>query len=515
VKSDSPNNNYGAIDTLRTRGVVAPLYNTYLKFDLSGISGPIESARLRLFAYDGSPNGGSIYLVSNDYQGSSTPWTEAGLNWNNAPIIGGSPLSTYTANIPNNTWVEYDVTAAITGDGIISFAISSTTSNSLLFFSSEAVSNNPELVIETSGGEGFAISPDVISSAQAPDLVGSSQCVDGNLSYVITNQGGTMSEASAYSVFGPQGELPSATFGPLGTGESATISYSDVTPTGLYLLFVGLDGTTITADCAEPTATPTLTTAPTLTHTPTPTLTTAPTDIPTTTSTPLPTSTLVPFPTFTPTPLPIALPFFDNLDAGQAAWSVNGAWVVQNASLLNGTGQFWYVSSNDGSISTLNLSYGLDLRTAPHPMLRFDSLLVSTHSIANLEISADGVTWLPVLSVQPSTTLQPVLVDLSAFQQQVIWLRWVWLSQAPSNGQTPDFWVVDNMVVGDASLLQPTATFTPSAIPTLEPSATPSATAIATATLESTEDVIPNIDPPTEEALIEAETIVEPTLPAP
>ena len=58
-------------------------------------------------------------------------------------------------------------------------------------------------------------------------------------------------------------------------------------------------------------------------------------------------------------------------------------------------------------------------------------------------------------------------------------------------------------------------TFTPSAIPTLEPSATPSATAIATATLESTEDVIPNIDPPTEEALIEAETIVEPTLPAP
>src|SRR5690606_15627143 len=69
VKSNSPNNNYGTLDHVRTRSVDEPFYNTYLKFNLSGISSPIQRATLRLFSYDGGPNGGSIYQVANTYQG--------------------------------------------------------------------------------------------------------------------------------------------------------------------------------------------------------------------------------------------------------------------------------------------------------------------------------------------------------------------------------------------------------------------------------------------------------------
>jgi hypothetical protein len=148
------------------------------------------------------------------------------------------------------------------------------------------------------------------------------------------------------------------------------------------------------------------------------------------------------------------------------------------------------VSSNDGSVAILTLRYPLDLRAVPQPLLRFDSLLASSHSIAQLEISADGQVWQPIVAVQPSVGWQPVTVDLSSYQQQIIWLRWVWISQVPAVSQTADFWSVDNVVVADASMMQPTTTPTtaPSLIPSL-PAATPGATETPAATLapEATE----------------------------
>jgi hypothetical protein len=218
---------------------------------------------------------------------------------------------------------------------------------------------------------------------------------------------------------------------------------------------------------------------------------------------------LVPFPTFTPIPLSLALPFFDNLETGPAAWSVNGTWVLQDATPLDGTGQAWYVNSNDGTVATLSLMSSLDLRTAPQPMLRFDSLTTSSHSVANLEVSVDGYTWQTLFNVQPSATWQPKMIDLSTYQQQTIWLRWVWISQVPATGQTLDFWIVDNVVVADASLLQPTVTPTPSAPPTIEPSITPSATETPTATdtPEGTEDISQNLDAQTNGLPLETATV--------
>src|SRR5690606_6132242 len=117
-----------------------------------GLSGSVQRATLRLFATDGSTNGGSVYLVANDYRGTSTPWLENGLTWNNAPTISGTPLSAFTSVVANNTWIEYDVTAAISGNGVFSFGLTTTASNSLLMNSKEASTNRPELVIETGPG---------------------------------------------------------------------------------------------------------------------------------------------------------------------------------------------------------------------------------------------------------------------------------------------------------------------------------------------------------------------------
>ena len=107
---------------------------------MSGVSGGVTSATLRLYAYDGSSYGGAVHSVSNS-------WAEDTITWNNAPTIGGSPLDS-VGSVSSGTWVEWDVTSAVTGNGTFSFGLKSTSSNSIYFNSREAASNEPELVVE-------------------------------------------------------------------------------------------------------------------------------------------------------------------------------------------------------------------------------------------------------------------------------------------------------------------------------------------------------------------------------
>jgi len=146
VKSSSPTKNYGNDSTLRLRAG-DPQYDSFLKFTVTGVSGMIQSARLRLYVTDGSNDGGAVYLVSNSYLNSSTPWQESGITWNNAPAISGAPLAAVT-DAASSTRVEYDVTSAVAGNGIYSFGLSSASTNSI-YFSSKEAAFPPELVITT------------------------------------------------------------------------------------------------------------------------------------------------------------------------------------------------------------------------------------------------------------------------------------------------------------------------------------------------------------------------------
>jgi hypothetical protein len=139
VKSAYPGTNYGTVNNLR---LTYPGINSYLKFTVTGVSGPVRSAKIRLFAYDGSDVAGSIYSVSD------TTWSEGGLTWSNAPPFTGAPLSTVGA-VADNNWVEFDVTAAIQGNGTYSFGLSTTSSNSVFYNSKEAATNLPVLVVES------------------------------------------------------------------------------------------------------------------------------------------------------------------------------------------------------------------------------------------------------------------------------------------------------------------------------------------------------------------------------
>ncbi len=150
VNSASPSTNYGSSSTLRLRKSSSTTINSYLKFNVSGLSGPAQSARLRLYITDSSKSGGSVYLVSNNYEGTTTPWMDRGLNWNNAPTIAGTALSSAEAEHVGS-WVEFDVTPAITGEATYSFGLK-TASSDAVYYNSKESSNKPELVVQLGVG---------------------------------------------------------------------------------------------------------------------------------------------------------------------------------------------------------------------------------------------------------------------------------------------------------------------------------------------------------------------------
>ncbi len=126
------------------------LYNTfsttamlrsYLKFAVTGVSGTVTQATLRLFVTDTTDNGAPWYRIADN------SWSDATLNWNNAPAPVGT-LAGDPGVVTSGVWLELDVTSIVTGNGTYSFASAPTSTNSEKFSSKEAA-NPPQLVITT------------------------------------------------------------------------------------------------------------------------------------------------------------------------------------------------------------------------------------------------------------------------------------------------------------------------------------------------------------------------------
>lgn len=145
------NTNYGLVNTLATKSDVGAGYNrwTYLKFDLSGITGSITSSVLRL--YGGISNTRNTNLTVAVYAGADTTWSEAGITWNNRPPAGASILATATVANSTSQYFEWDLTPYIqaANRGLVSIVLQDTQNSTdyILWNSREATSNQPQLVI--------------------------------------------------------------------------------------------------------------------------------------------------------------------------------------------------------------------------------------------------------------------------------------------------------------------------------------------------------------------------------
>ena len=120
-------------------GASDPGLESFLRFTVTGVSGNAQSATLRLFATDnGTKDGPAVYLTDNS-------WQEKEITWINRPQPTSEALDN-KGRIDTNSWVEYDVTSQVTGDGTFSFVLIADSSDSVVF-SSRQGSQPPQLVV--------------------------------------------------------------------------------------------------------------------------------------------------------------------------------------------------------------------------------------------------------------------------------------------------------------------------------------------------------------------------------
>jgi 3-phytase len=119
-----------------------PELRSFLKFEVTGLMAPIVDAKIRLYAFEATTNGPMVYETG-------TAWQENEVTWNNRPFRTGNP-STDAGAIAVG-WVELDVTPIVTANGTYSFALFATSIDGVDFYSREASSNPPELLVTTAG----------------------------------------------------------------------------------------------------------------------------------------------------------------------------------------------------------------------------------------------------------------------------------------------------------------------------------------------------------------------------
>jgi hypothetical protein len=102
------------------------------------VTGVVQSAKLRVYATEATVNGPALYATNNG-------WTETGLTWNTRPTLMGGAIDNKGA-IAGNTWVEYDVTSLVNGNGMYNFAFIAESTDGVKF-SSRQGDLRPQLML--------------------------------------------------------------------------------------------------------------------------------------------------------------------------------------------------------------------------------------------------------------------------------------------------------------------------------------------------------------------------------
>ena len=146
VSQTSPTKNYGGTTIrVRTGTTSSPsTYVSYLRFDVTGLAGrTVTGARLRLYATDGSADGGTVLPTGNG-------WGETTITWNSAPARGTPALGTI-GKVVTNAWATIPLTpGGFAADGSYSFAIASASTDSA-YYSSRSGTNPPVLELTVGG----------------------------------------------------------------------------------------------------------------------------------------------------------------------------------------------------------------------------------------------------------------------------------------------------------------------------------------------------------------------------
>jgi hypothetical protein len=305
VAEGSPTTNHGTQTNLQADGDPGIAQTSYIRFTASGINGQIQNAKLRVFCTtNGTANGPAAYLANSTWMESGT----GGVTWNTRPALLSGVVDNKGA-IATSSWVEYNVTSLVSGNGTYTFALVADGNDGVTFSSREGASP-PQLVIEMqsapTGTPTFTATSTATATSTSIAIATNTPTLTPTLTPTFTpinTPTNTPTATSTETPVNPPTETPTVT-----PTETSSEPPTD-TPTATE--------TPIAPPTETPTSTPTETSSvpptntPTVSATPTQSATSTPTDTPispTDTSTPTQTSTFAP--TNTPTGTPTVTPTF-------------------------------------------------------------------------------------------------------------------------------------------------------------------------------------------------------------
>jgi VCBS repeat-containing protein len=136
--------NLGANIQLRTREenpVSTATYRSFLRFNVQGLNGTVNTVKLRLWVDTASSNTQTVYNTT-----TNPTWPELTTNGTNAPTIGSTVYGSSTAS-PAGAYKEITLLpSSIAGNGLVTFALKSNGTTSA-YFSSKEGAHTPQLVI--------------------------------------------------------------------------------------------------------------------------------------------------------------------------------------------------------------------------------------------------------------------------------------------------------------------------------------------------------------------------------
>jgi hypothetical protein len=146
VEEATPSTNFGTSTRLKAEGASDPDVESFLRFQVAGVVGQVQSATLRIFDHDDSSVDGPAVFKA------SSSWSESTVNWSNKPARTGSASDDKGA-ITKATFVDYDVTPLVTGNGANTFSLVSVSNDGASFASREYAdtTKRPQLIV-TYGG---------------------------------------------------------------------------------------------------------------------------------------------------------------------------------------------------------------------------------------------------------------------------------------------------------------------------------------------------------------------------
>ncbi|RZS75371.1 DUF7594 domain-containing protein [Pseudobacter ginsenosidimutans] len=237
------------ITKLSPSGQLNNARESYLRFDLSTVSGNVNSATLRVYGKLDLTTVPSVPVTV--YAVANTTWSESALTWNNKPATGAA-LDTSTVTNAAYGYITWDVTSYVQSElgasrSKVSLALKSLTAHDPRVFwnSKEFGSNPPRLVVQTNTGQQSLVNRPLTVEMDKPavaklKLAALPNPFRGNSTITFHLEKASQTNVTVFDITGRR--VAVLVNNRLSAGNHRVIFNSGANTAGIYIVHVTIDG---------------------------------------------------------------------------------------------------------------------------------------------------------------------------------------------------------------------------------------------------------------------------------